>query len=83
MKNIPSLGLLNSYDGHRNSRTMIKEVNFWSDSYVISGSDCGHIFIWNKFNGNIVRIIPADEHVVNCVQPHPLNYPILASSGID
>ncbi len=42
-----------------------------------------HIFIWNKFNGNIIRIIPADEHVVNCVQPHPLNYPILASSGID
>ncbi|CAF2987999.1 unnamed protein product [Rotaria socialis] len=83
MKNIPSLGLLNSYDGHRNSRTMIKEANFWSDTYVISGSDCGHIFIWNKFNGNIVRIIPADEHVVNCVQPHPLNYPILASSGID
>ncbi|CAF3988656.1 unnamed protein product, partial [Rotaria sordida] len=83
LKNIPSLGLINSYDGHRNTRTMIKEANFWSDSYVMSGSDCGHIFIWNKFNGNIIRVIQADEHVVNCVQPHPLNYPILASSGID
>lgn len=41
LKNIPSLGLLNSYDGHRNSRTMIKEANFWSDSFVMSGSDCG------------------------------------------
>ena len=41
MKNIPSLGLLNSYGGHRNARTMIKEANFWSDSYVMSGSDCG------------------------------------------
>jgi len=41
LKNIPSLNLLNSYDGHRNSRTMIKEANFWSDSYVMSGSDCG------------------------------------------
>ncbi|CAF1334471.1 unnamed protein product [Adineta ricciae] len=83
LKNIPSLGLLNSYVGHRNARTMIKEANFWSDSYVMSGSDCGHIFIWNKFTGDIVRIIEADEHVVNCVQPHPLDYPILASSGID
>ncbi len=42
-----------------------------------------NIFIWNKFTGNIIRIIPADGHVVNFVQPHPLNYPILASSGID
>ncbi|CAF1250023.1 unnamed protein product [Rotaria magnacalcarata] len=83
LKNVPSLGLINSYDGHRNARTMIKEANFWSDSYVMSGSDCGHIFIWNKFTGKIVRIIQADEHVVNCVQPHPLDYPILASSGID
>jgi hypothetical protein len=41
LKNVPSLGLLNSYDGHRNARTMIKEANFWSDSYVMSGSDCG------------------------------------------
>lgn len=42
-----------------------------------------HIFIWNKFTGNLVRIIQADDHVVNCIQPHPLDYPILASSGID
>ena len=42
-----------------------------------------NIFFWDKFTGNIVRIIPADEHVVNCIQPHPHNYPILASSGID
>jgi nuclear receptor interaction protein len=41
LKNVPCLGLINSYDGHRNSRTMIKEANFWSDSYVMSGSDCG------------------------------------------
>ncbi len=41
LKNVPSLRLINSYDGHRNARTMIKEANFWSDSYVMSGSDCG------------------------------------------
>ena len=44
LQNVPSLGLINSYDGHRNARTMIKEANFWSDSYVMSGSDCGYVF---------------------------------------
>lgn len=41
LKGVPSLKVINSYDGHRNARTMIKEANFWSDSYVMSGSDCG------------------------------------------
>ena len=41
LQNVPSLSLINSYDGHRNARTMIKEANFWSDSFVMSGSDCG------------------------------------------
>lgn len=53
LKDIPSLGLLNSYDGHRNTRTMIKENNFWSDSYVMSGSDCGYaeiVFVFSQFS---------------------------------
>jgi len=41
LSSVPSLNVINSYDGHRNARTMIKEANFWSDSYVMSGSDCG------------------------------------------
>lgn len=44
LKDVPSLAIINSYDGHRNARTMIKEANFWSDSYVMSGSDCGYKF---------------------------------------
>ncbi|EHA98199.1 Nuclear receptor interaction protein [Heterocephalus glaber] len=35
------------YKGHHNSRTMIKEANFWGTNFVMSGSDCGHIFIWD------------------------------------
>ncbi|CAG7784767.1 unnamed protein product [Allacma fusca] len=68
--------------GHRNTRTMIKEANFWGDQFIISGSDCGHIFFWNKWTGEIVNVLEGDKHVVNNVQPHPF-YPILASSGID
>lgn len=37
--------------GHRNARTMIKEANFWGEDYVLSGSDCGHVFIWNRHTG--------------------------------
>jgi len=70
------------YTGHRNSRTMIKEANFWGNDYVMSGSDCGHIFIWDRHTAELVMLIEADQHVVNCLQPHPFD-PILASSGID
>lgn len=48
----------------------------------MSGSDCGHIFIWNRKNGELINLLRGDNHVVNCVQPHP-SMPILASSGID
>lgn len=47
-----------------------------------SGSDCGHIFIWNKNSGSLVQILEADNHVVNNVQPHPFD-PLIAASGID
>ncbi|XP_073431674.1 DDB1- and CUL4-associated factor 6 isoform X4 [Dendrobates tinctorius] len=70
------------YKGHRNSRTMIKEAGFWGKNFVISGSDCGHIFIWDRHTTEHLMLLEADNHVVNCLQPHPYD-PILASSGID
>ena len=48
----------------------------------MSGSDCGHIFFWNKKTGRIENLLEADKHVVNCVQENP-SFPVLASSGID
>ncbi|XP_053948368.1 DDB1- and CUL4-associated factor 6-like [Anastrepha ludens] len=70
------------YVGHRNARTMIKEANFWGNNYVMSGSDCGHIFTWDRRTGKLVMLMQGDQHVVNCLQPHP-ELPYLASSGID
>uniref|UniRef100_A0A8C6U9L9 Ddb1 and cul4 associated factor 6 n=1 Tax=Neogobius melanostomus TaxID=47308 RepID=A0A8C6U9L9_9GOBI len=70
------------YKGHRNSRTMIKEACFWGNNFVLSGSDCGHIFIWDRHTAEHLMLLEADNHVVNCLQPHPYD-PILASSGID
>lgn len=71
------------YTGHRNSRT-IKGVSFFGphDEYVASGSDCGHVFIWKKRGGKLVRMISGDRHIVNQVEPHP-HMPFLATCGIE
>lgn len=50
--------------------------------YIVSGSDDGSFFIWEKETTNLVRILQGDESIVNCLQPHP-NYCFLATSGID
>ena len=38
--------------GHQNWKT-VKSVNFLgpNNEHVISGSDCGHFFVWNKLTG--------------------------------
>ncbi|KAH7560969.1 hypothetical protein ACOSP7_016501 [Xanthoceras sorbifolium] len=71
------------YVGHRNSQT-VKGVNFFgpNDEYVLSGSDCGHIFIWEKKGGKLVRLMAGDRHVVNQLEPHP-HFPIFATCGIE
>lgn len=61
---------------------MIKEANFWGDDFVMSGSDCGHVFVWERDTARLCMLLEADQHVVNCLQPHPY-LPMLATSGID
>lgn len=72
------------YQGHRNSAT-VKGVNFYGpgSEFVISGSDCGNIFIWDKESEAIVKLMHGDEAgVVNVLEPHP-SLPVLATSGLD
>ncbi|KAL8516111.1 hypothetical protein ACS0TY_014694 [Phlomoides rotata] len=72
-----------AYSGHRNSRT-VKGVNFFgpNDEYVISGSDCGHIFIWKKKGGELIRMMVGDRHIVNQLESHP-SIPLLATCGLE
>jgi len=51
------------------------------DEYVLSGSDCGHVFMWDKACGSIVWWQEADSEVVNCLEPHPHLPLTLATSG--
>lgn len=82
-KNVPCSPHLRSYSGHINVQT-IKDVNYFGlqDEYVISGSDCGHVFFWDRKSTEITTILHADEDIVNVIEPHPYE-PIIAVSGMD
>ncbi|XP_044074110.1 DDB1- and CUL4-associated factor 8 [Siniperca chuatsi] len=72
------------YKGHRNNAT-VKGVNFYgpSSEFVVSGSDCGHIYLWDKYSARIVQFMEGDRGgVVNCLEPHP-HLPGMATSGLD
>ncbi|OBS76407.1 hypothetical protein A6R68_17145 [Neotoma lepida] len=72
------------YKGHRNNAT-VKGVNFYGpkSEFVVSGSDCGHIFLWEKSSCQIIQFMEGDKGgVVNCLEPHP-HLPVLATSGLD
>ncbi|PKA60121.1 Dynein assembly factor with WDR repeat domains 1 [Apostasia shenzhenica] len=71
------------YKGHYNCDT-VKGVSFFGPhcEYVVSGSDCGRIFIWRKKGGELLRVMEGDKDVVNCIEPHPYST-MFASSGID
>lgn len=77
-------GYTHRYSGHRNSATF-KGVAFFGpkSEYVVSGSDCSNIYIWEKRSESIVQWLPGDlTGVVNCIEAHP-RCPVLASSGLD
>ncbi|XP_022198192.2 DDB1- and CUL4-associated factor 8 [Nilaparvata lugens] len=50
------------YRGHRNHVT-VKGVNFFGpkSQFIVSGSDCGHIYFWEKNTESIVQWMAGDE----------------------
>lgn len=61
------------------------QVNFFGprSEYVVSGSDCGHIFLWAKETGELKQLLFGDSRgAVNCLEQHP-SQPILATSGLE
>ncbi len=68
-KYVPCSSHHRQYRGHCNVKT-VKDVNYFGlqDEYVVSGSDSGHVFIWDKKTSELVNILEGDEEVVNVVQ---------------
>ncbi|XP_029815332.1 DDB1- and CUL4-associated factor 8, partial [Manacus vitellinus] len=54
--------LVYSHDGS------VKGVNFYGpkSEFVVSGSDCGHIFLWEKSSCQIVQFMEGDKGGVEC-----------------
>ncbi|XP_045711803.1 DDB1- and CUL4-associated factor 8-like [Phyllostomus hastatus] len=73
------------YKGHRNNAT-VKGVNFYGpgSEFVVSGSDDGHIFLWEKSSCQIIQLLERGDRAgtVNCLEPHPY-LPVMATSGLD
>lgn len=69
--------------GHSNIRT-IKEVAYLGPeaALVASGSDCGHLFVWDARTAELLLLRRGDHYVVNAIATHPRDL-CLATSGID
>lgn len=52
------------------------------DEYVVSGSDEGNFFMWEKSTGRLHGIYEGDGSIVNVIEGHP-RLPLIAVSGID
>lgn len=82
---VPCSSHTRQYRGHCNVKT-VKDVNFFGlqDEYVVSGSDSGHLFIWDKKTTQLVSILEGDGEVVNVVQgtsPLPNVFLVLCCHG--
>lgn len=82
-------GVVQRYYGHVN-RVTIKSVGFYgpNDEWIVSGSDCGHVFLWKRDDdtdkntksqsNNVGRkrrpdmVLKAGTEVVNCVVAPPM-----------
>ena len=73
------------YKGHRNKAT-VKGVSFYGpgSEFVVSGSDGGHIFLWEKSSCQVVQLLEGADRAgtVHCLEPHPF-LPVMATSGVD
>ena len=83
-KSTRNKGYVMKFSGHRNCDT-VKQITYMGSrsEWIVSGSDCGHVFIWSSSSGKLVKMLQADDTgAVNCLAPHPY-LPLLATSGLD
>lgn len=80
---VPCSASTRVYRGHCNVRT-VKDCNYFGldDEYVVSGSDDGNFFIWDRKTSELVNILEGDGEVVNVITGHPYEN-MMAVSGID
>ena len=52
------------FSGHRN-RDTVKGITFMGEEsqWVVSGSDCGNVFIWDAHTGELIQCVECDMYV--------------------
>lgn len=71
------------YVGRSNKLTMFKEATYFDDDrFVVTGGDCGNVFVWDAESTKLLRKIKADSDIVNGVLTHPA-LPNIVACGID
>ncbi|KAI0650815.1 WD40 repeat-like protein [Trametes meyenii] len=80
---VPTIMPRSRFAGACNVET-VKDVNFLGprDEFIVSGSDDGNWFMWEKNTGRLHNILEGDGSVVNVIEGHPY-LPLVAVSGID
>ena len=75
---------LASYGGHLNRFTFLKNAKYAgpNDEYIVTGSDSGCGWIYERKTGAVVSLLGADKCTCNGVVPHPV-LPFFISYGID
>lgn len=48
---------------------LVKGVNYFGlkSEFVVSGSDCGHVFLWDKNSNDVVQFFEGDSEGVVCL----------------
>ena len=57
---------LQRFVGHANRQTDIKESTFWGP-YILSGSDDGHVFMWDRRTARLLCVLKASDQIINCL----------------
>jgi WD40 repeat protein len=70
--------------GAANIASDFKESCFLGSNseYVVGASDDGRLYIWDRYNGEVLCCCDADADILNCVQVHP-TLPVLVTAGLD
>ncbi|KAK9842324.1 hypothetical protein WJX81_006659 [Elliptochloris bilobata] len=71
------------FSGHRNMSSSAQVALMGPRSeFVVSGSDDGRVFIWERGSGQLVNLLAANEGAAAVVAPNPM-LPMLATAGND
>ncbi|KAF8460623.1 WD40-repeat-containing domain protein [Kalaharituber pfeilii] len=81
---IESTTLIQRFIGQKQGEFVIRSCFGGADeNLVLSGSEDGFVYVWQRENGNLVEKLPGHTGTVNCVAWNPKNSHVFASAGDD